>query len=352
MREEDRLNEIGLRPPPRARKGVPRSGKPTLRTIADMTGLATTTISRALNNAPELSQETRERVQRIAAQIGYVPDRTALRLKTGRTNVISLVLDPHDEILNFSQSLVSGLSAALRGTSYHLVITPGRGGSPLDPINYILQNRMADGVIFSRTEPNDARVALLLENDFPFVTHGRTEGVGAHAYVDYDNFKFAYEAAKRLASRGRKHISMVGAPPRFTFGRHLRDGLMKAAQETGIAYELETRVTLDDPAEVIRQATMARIAQGKAPDGYVCPGDAVALAVIAGMTDSGQQIGRDADIVTKQMSGIFSLVRPRVDVITEDIALAGLQLGELLLKRIKGEPVEALQILQLPEIPF
>jgi len=45
-------------------------------------------------------------------------------------------------------------------------------------------------------------------------------------------------------------------------------------------------------------------------------------------------------------------VRPRVDVITEDIALAGLQLGELLLKRIKGEPVEALQILQLPEIPF
>ena len=63
-------------------------------------------------------------------------------------------------------------------------------------------------------------------------------------------------------------------------------------------------------------------------------------------------IGRDADIVTKQMSGIFSLVRPRVDVITEDIALAGAQLGELLLKRIKGEPVEALQILQLPEIPF
>jgi len=97
---------------------------------------------------------------------------------------------------------------------------------------------------------------------------------------------------------------------------------------------------------------MARIAQGKAPDAYVCPGDAVALAVIAGMTDSGQQIGRDADIVTKQMSGIFSLVRPKVDVITEDIALAGLQLGELLLKRIKGEPAGALQVLQVPEIPF
>jgi LacI family transcriptional regulator len=97
---------------------------------------------------------------------------------------------------------------------------------------------------------------------------------------------------------------------------------------------------------------MRRIAQGKAPDGYICPGDAVALAVIAGIVDSGRQVGRDADIVTKQMSGIFSLVRPKVDVISEDIALAGRQLGELLLKRIAGQPLDSLQILQLPEIMF
>src|ERR1700755_3555951 len=101
---------------PRPKRAVQRTGKPTLRTIAEMTGLAITTISRALNNAPELSAETRERVQKIAAEIGYVPDRTALRLKTGRTHVVSLILDPHDEILNFSQSLVAGLTDALRGT--------------------------------------------------------------------------------------------------------------------------------------------------------------------------------------------------------------------------------------------
>jgi len=282
-----------------------------------------------------------------------VPARTALRLKTGRTHVVTLILDPHDEILNFSQSMVSGLSSAFRGTPYHLVITPAAGaGSPLDPINYVLHNKMADGVIFSRTEPQDARVKLLLENDFPFVSHGRTELGLVHPYVDYDNFTFAYEAVKRLAAKGRKHVSMISANPRFTFGHHLRGGLMKAAQETGISYELETGVTLDDPAEKLRQATAARIAQGKAPDAYVCPGDAVALAVIAGIVDSGLQVGRDADIVTKQMSGIFSLVRPKVDVISEDIALAGLQMGELLLRRIKGEPVEQLQILQVPKIPF
>lgn len=318
-----------------------------------MTGLAITTISRALNNAPELSAETRERVQKIAAEIGYVPDRTALRLKTGRTHVVSLILDPHDEILNFSSSLIGGVTAALRDTPYHLVITPGfRGNSPLEPIQYVLRNRMADGVIFSRTEPGDARVKLLLENDFPFVTHGRTEGIGCHPYVDYDNFTFAYEAVRRLHAKGRKHVSMITPSPRFTFCRHLREGVMQAARETGIGYEFETRVTLDDSAEAIRKATMARIEQGSASDAYVCPGDAVALAVIAGISDAGRVIGKDVDVVTKQMSGIFSLVRPKVDVISEDIALAGQQMGELLLRRIRGEKAEALQILQVPQIPF
>jgi LacI family transcriptional regulator len=193
-------------------------------------------------------------------------------------------------------------------------------------------------------------VRLLLDNDFPFVSHGRTE-LGPHPYVDYDNFTFAYAAVKRLATKGRRRVSMIAANPRYTFGQHLRDGLMRAAAETGMSCEIETSVTLDDSAETLRQATLERIGQGNAPDAYVCPGDAVALAVIAGIVDSGRQVGRDADIVTKQMSGIFSLVRPRVDVISEDIALAGLQMGQLLLKRMRGER-DGLQILQLPEIPF
>jgi LacI family transcriptional regulator len=356
---ETRAKRRGRRPAdgavaaPRAKPGIKPSGKPTLKTIAEIAKLNVTTISRALNNAPELSQETRERVQKIAAEIGYVPDRTALRLKTGRTHVISLILDPHDEILGFGQSMVSGLTAALRGTPYHLVITPNfRNVAPVDPIHYILRNKAADGVIFSRTEPDDARVKLLLESDFPFVSHGRTEFATPHAYVDYDNFTFAYHAAKRLHSKGRKKLTIVLPPPRFTFGRHLREGFMAAIAETGLAYELSADVTLDNSADEIRQYTTHRIGQPGAPDGYICSGDAAALSVMAGITDAGKTIGKDVDMVAKQTSGIFSQVRPKVDAIYEDTALAGQQMGELLLRRIAGEPAEVLQILHHPEIWF
>ena len=99
------------RPSGRASDAPKRGGKPTLRTIAEMTGLAITTISRALNNAPELSEETRVRVQKIAAEIGYVPDRTALRLKTGRTHVIALILDPLEPelVLAANAAIICGL---------------------------------------------------------------------------------------------------------------------------------------------------------------------------------------------------------------------------------------------------
>jgi LacI family transcriptional regulator len=325
--------------------------KPTLRTIAGMTGLAITTISRALNNAPELAQETRERVQRIAQEIGYLPDRAALRLKTGRTNVISLILDPHDEILGFGQSMVSGLTEALRGTAYHIVITPNfLNVAPIEPIRHIVRNRMADGVIFSRTEPQDERARFLLEHNFPFVSHGRTELDTPHPYVDYDNEVFAYQAVKRLASKGRRKVTIVLPPAVFTFGKHLRLGFMRAVEESGIAWEIDPGLTLDNSADDIREATIRRLGQPDAPDAYICSGDAAALSVMAGITDSGKAIGTDVDVVAKQTSEIFSQVRPRVDAIYEDTALAGLQMGQLLMRRIAGEPAEDLQILQVPEV--
>lgn len=335
------------------KRGPRASGKPTLRTIAEMTGLATTTISRALNNAPELSQETRERVQKLAAEIGYVPDRTALRLKTGRTHVISLILDPQDEMLGFGQSMVGGVAAALRGTPYHLVITPSFSSTePVAPVQNIIRNRMADGIIFSRTERQDPRVRLLLEHDFPFVSHGRTEFPTPHPYVDYDNYAFAYQAVRRLAGKGRKKLTIVLPPMSLTFGMHLRRGFLAAVTELGIDYELSETVTLDSTPEEIRRSTAERLGQPGAPDGVICSGDTSALAVMAGITDAGLAIGRDIDVVAKQVTRIFSMVRPSVDAIFEDTGLAGRQMGELLLRRIAGEPAAELQILHAPESGF
>ena len=270
-----------------------RSGKPTLKTVAEASGLAVTTISRALAGDPLISQSTRERVREIADRLGYAPDRAAQRLKTGRTNVISVLLDPHEEILGFGTSLLYGLTTALQGTPYHLIVMPNfLQTSNVEAVDYIVRNRLADGIIFTRTEVLDPRVRLLIEKDFPFVSHGRTEFVTPHPYVDYDNYTFAYEAARRLIAKGRRKLTIMLPLKRLTFSQHMMHGFMTAVREAGIAYEIAEEINLDSSAGVVRDHFRRRLQKPEPPDGLVCPGEVSALAAITGLTEAGETLGR------------------------------------------------------------
>lgn len=334
-------------------ESIRKSGKPTLRTIADMTGFAVTTVSRALSNAPQISLDTRKRVHEVAAEIGYLPDRAAQRLKTGRTNVISVLLDPHEEILGYGTSLMVGLAKALKDTPYHLIVTPNFiNDSNVDAIRHIVRNGMADGLIFSRTEPFDPRVRLLLENDFPFVTHGRTEFTTPHPYVDYDNFSFAYEATRRLIARGRRKPMIILPPKRMTFSQHLLHGFMTAVREEGVAYEIPTGIDLDCPVDQIRDYISRRAGEPDAPDGFACGGEVSALATITGMSDHGLTLGVEYDIVAKQTSKLLVNIQPKVETIYEDLTDTGEQMGRILLARIAGDETTDMQVLLKPQITF
>lgn len=327
-----------------------KSAKPTLRTIAVMTGLAVTTVSRALSDAPQISAKTRKLVQEVAAEIGYLPDRAAQRLKTGRTNVISVLLDPHEEILDFATSLMHGLARALQPTPYHIIVTPNfLDGANVEAVNYILRNRMADGLILSRTEPFDPRVRLLLESGLPFVTHGRTEFSTPHPHVDYDNFAFAMEAGNRLIAKGRRKLMILLPPKRLTFFQHMLYGFMTAVRESGVEYEIPDEIDLDSPVDKIHDFMRRRATLPDLPDGFICPGEVSALATITGMTDNGLTLGREYDMVAKQTSRLLGHIQPKIDFIYEDLSAAGEQMGKFLLARIDGAPPGSLQDLQPPQ---
>ncbi|MEF0862225.1 LacI family transcriptional regulator [Rhizobium sp. BR 318] len=331
----------------------PGSAKPTLRTIAELTGLAVTTVSRALSDAPQISLETRQRVHQVARDIGYMPDRAAQRLKTGRTNVISILLDPHEEVVGFGTSIMYGITKALQKTSYHLIVMPNSlATSNIDAVDYILRNNLADGLIFSRTEPLDPRVRRLLEHGFPFVCHGRTEFSTPHPFVDYDNFAFAYEATRRLIAKGRRKVTIVLPPKRLTFHQHMLHGFMTAVRQAGIAYEIPENINLDSPADMVRDHFRRRAEASDAPDGFICPGEVSALAAISALSDLGHTLSVNYDIVAKQTSRLLSQIQPKVDTIYEDLTAAGEQLGRILLKRIANPEADDLQLLQPPQIGF
>ena len=324
--------------------------RPTLKTIAFMTGLGVTTVSRALKDAPDISAETKERVRLVADQIGYYPNRAGVRLRTGKTNVISLVLSLEEEIMGLTSHIVFGISEVLASTNYTLVVTPyPKDSDPILPVRYILDTASADGVILSSTQPDDPRIRLLTERNLPFATHGRTDMGIVHPYHDFDNEAYAIDGVRRLVARGRRRLAFLQPPTRMTYHRHMRAGFLGGLAETGAVEVPFQEVDLSVPLEYIHRAALALFSRPDAPDGMVCGSSASAVAVATAIENLGMKVGEDVDLFSKQPANLLRWIRPEIMSVHEDIHLAGRELAKAVLARIEGEPAENLRTISLPD---
>lgn len=326
------------------------AGRPTLKTIAFMTGLGVTTVSRALKDAPDIGEETKKRVRLVARQVGYRPNRAGVRLRTGKTNVISLILNTDEQVLSFISDIIYGLSEELADTPYHVILTPySSRKDPMDPVRYVVETRSADGVIISQTEPNDPRVRYMAEHGFPFATHGRTHMGLEHPYHDFDNYAFARLAVARLVAAGRRRLALLAPSPALSYHRHMSDGFADGVVEGG-AVEIPFRgARIDQPVEVIMAEAARLMVREAAPDGIVCGSGTAAFGLVAAIEQTGLVLGRDIDIVTKQSSKLVQMHRAALMVVDEDFRLAGRELARGVLGQISGLPIASLQSLAVPE---
>jgi len=333
----------------------PRSKKPTLKTIATALGLGVTTVSRALRDDDKIAATTRKSVQEMARKLGYHPSRAGLRLRTGKTNILSLVLDTEEEMGSFVSQMICGITDGLTGTPYQLIVTPySKHGDPVAPIRHLVETEAVDGIIISRIEPEDMRVRYMIEEGMPFVTHGRTQMNVDHPYFDFDNHAFARIAVDCLASLGRKRLALLAPPAGLSFHDHTRQGFDAAMAEYGLVEVPIQGISNDSSIEQIRLAVRSLMQERPAPDGLVNSSGGVSgtggaiLAIQAGLKDAGVIIGRDVDIVTKQLFANLPIFGDEFYVIHEDVRETGRGLAKALIGSIEGRPVSELQTLIVP----
>jgi LacI family transcriptional regulator len=324
-------------------------GRPTLRTIAEMTGLSLSTVSLSLRGGASLKQETRDRVAEAARRVGYVPDRAGVRLRTGKTNVITLVLHGGDDAIDFARQMIQGIGRALAGTHYHLNVTPEFDAEDdLSAVRYILDSRAADGIIITHTAPDDVRVRTLVEAGFPFVSHGRTAFAAPHPFHDFRSEAFAHQALDRLADKGCKRVMLFIGNRRITNFANIATAFRAAAERRGVIAEIldvgETRSTPED----VRALGAELALRPDRPDGIITDNEIRTIALLAGMQAAGLWPGQGVELLYKQTSGILPTFFPDLDSIEEDVTASGAELTRLLLRRIDGEAPQALQTLAEP----
>ena len=323
--------------------------RPTLKTIAAATGLAIATVSRALKDAPDIGEETKRRVRETAALLGYRPNRAGVRLRTGKTNVIALVLSTETDMMNHTSRLIYSIASALRGTAYHLVVMPFfPDQDPMEPIRYVVETESADGVILNQTKEDDPRIRYMQDRGFPFAAHGRTAMGIDHAYFDFDNQAFGRLGARALAERGRKRLLLVAPPRSHMYARHMILGFSDEAAQRGLPFELAEAVTSDSGGEPVEAAITARFRQPNPPDGLLLGSTTAAMAAVAGAESSGRVLGRDFDVVAKEAIPLLRRFRQDILIIREDVGRAGDFLARALLAQIEKRDWPDRQGLEVP----
>ena len=325
------------------------SERPTLKTIAAETGLAIATVSRALKDAADISEDTKKRVRQTAERLGYRPNRAGVRLRTGKTNVIAVTLSTVSDMSNPSQ-LIYSIAEALRGSAFHLVVMPFfPDQDAMDPIRYIVETGSADGIVLNQTQVDDPRVRYLTERNFPFVTHGRTDMGIEHFYFDFDNEAYARIGVRALHARGRKHLLLIRPPAIHSYSVHMTKGFLSEAQTLGLDAQMMDEVTSDSTAEQIEAAIAHRMTIGQPLDGILTGSPSSAVAAVAGAEKAGRIIGQDFDIVSKEANHFLHRFRKEIIVVEEDVNRAGGFLTRALMAAIERRAPERGQFLDRPD---
>ncbi len=323
--------------------------RPTLKTIAAATGLAIATVSRALKDAPDIGEDTKRRVRETATLLGYRPNRAGVRLRTGKTNVIALVLSTETDVMNHTSRLIYSIANALRGTAYHLVVMPFfPDQDPMEPIRYIVETESADGIILNQTKEDDPRIRYMHDHGFPFAAHGRTNMGLDHPFYDFDNEAYGRLGVRTMIERGRKRLLLVPPPRAHMYARHMIFGFSDEAALLGTPFEISDNVTSDSGGEAIEAAIAARFARPNPPDGVIVGSTTAAMAAIAGAEASGRQIGRDFDVVAKEAIAVLRRFRKDILIVREDVGRAGEFLARALVAEIDKRDWTDRQSLEVP----
>ena len=317
-----------------------------LKQLSTMLSLSQTTVSRAINGYPEVSEETRRRVMDAAKRHGYRPNPSARRLATGKAGMIGYVMptgasvdiDPH-----FVEFL-SGLGDYARAHDLDLVLSPTAADEEETTYRRIVANKQVDAVYVSSPRPADRRVALLATLGIPYIVHGRTEGLEfPYPYLDIDNEAAFQEAARLLIQLGHCRLALINGDDSQTFAVHRERGFRKALAARDLALPESRLVSVAMTEENGYRAARRLFEGAEPPTAIVCSSLIMALGVVRAVRDLGLAMPTDVSLIAHD--DVFPWLKPEnfsvpLSTTRSSIRAAGARIAERLAARISGLETE------------
>lgn len=314
-----------------------------LKEFAKSIGLSQTTVSRALSGYPEVRAETRQRIFKLAQELGYHPNRSAAGLATGRAGAVGIVLRENQGFDPNTTEFMAGLGSRLETRQIDILITvvEGRDGE-LAAYQRLAASKRVDAVIVHTPTFDDERMAFLKKLKMPFVLHGRGEETGEFAWIDIDNFGAIYRATSYLIDIGHQRIGIINGVKGSIFAEHREQGYRKALREHGLEVRdalITNGMFIDD----FGYRSMQDFLSLPEPPTAVLAGSMMsALGIMRAVRSAGLILGRDISLIAHD--DVFNYINadnmvPTVSTTRSSIREAGVRIGDILLQMLAGRDV-------------
>lgn len=314
--------------------------RPTLEAVAALAGVSRGTVSRVINDSPQVSPRAREAVRRAIDELGFVPNRAARSLVTQRTDTIALVVSESEERFfgePYFAAVVRGISTALNGTGLQLLLAMAQSPADREQLEHYLTGQHVDGVLLVSLHGMDTLPGRLEARGVPTVLNGRPLGEPETAYVDADNAGGARQAVAHLAASGRTRIATITGPRDMTVGLDRLSGWTSGLQDAGLPADLIE--TGDFSVESGDAAMAALLARAPDLDAVFVASDPMAFGAMRALRAAGRRVPDDVAVVGFDDSPSALHTVPPLTTVHQPVEEIGREMVRLLLTRIAGDPL-------------
>ncbi|MCH2163050.1 MAG: substrate-binding domain-containing protein [Marinovum sp.] len=273
-----------------------------LKELSEKLGLSQTTVSRALNGYPEVSETTRKRVVAAARAANYSPSTRARSLATGRAMSIGHVIPVatrHEMVNPVFGDFIAGASEVYAVAGYEMLLSLVPDGEEEDVYRALKAKAAVDGIVVHAPRMADPRIALLDELALPFVVHGRASEIDTpYSWVDVPNRGVFREATDHLTSQGHTRIALINGQETMDFAFRRRLGFEDALADANLSVDARWMHAQDMTEAYGYEATCAMLAMSPAPTAFLVASLITALGVQRAVIDAGFRLGKDVSVLT------------------------------------------------------
>lgn len=273
-------------------------GRITIKDIAKLLDVNPSTVSRALKNHPDISLETRELVQRVAADLGYTPNIQAISFRNRESKLIGLILP--DMNMFFSPSVIQAIEEEVRKQGYHLVVlhSNDRLEREIENVNFC-QNFGVDGLLVSLSKETDNVLHFnnIVEKGVPVVFFDKILENQDHPVVIIQDEVVAEKAVIHLIKKGRRHICGLFGNPNLTISKLRYAGYAKALKNAGLQVRSDYAIFANN----VNQAQVAMLAlfkSGQPPDAVFAMSDESLVGAMGAISGLNLKIPEEVSIIS------------------------------------------------------